>query len=271
LAVFALFLSVAAGCHSRLSRSIGTVDLNTWSLVAVDSVTGDVGVVGASCVPLKHVDAIAALVPDKGGAVIQGLWSLQNRDRVFEWLRAGRAADEILNRIRELPDVDMKQRQYGIVTLRNRVAATATFTGAEALPWSGSRQDENMAVTVQGNVLESEAVATEALAAFKAANKEGLNLLTDRLMRGIEAGSGAGGDRRCNTAAGRQTAASAFILFARSGDPPYVAKDIGSSDAGSPAAPFLALSVTVGRDAGNPILELRKQYDAWRARTPRMR
>src|SRR5438552_992544 len=71
VAVFIFFCCLA-------SCSIGVhVHLSTWSIVAVDPKTGDVGVAGASCVPQTHVDAIAALVPGKGAAAIQAFWDLE--------------------------------------------------------------------------------------------------------------------------------------------------------------------------------------------------
>jgi uncharacterized Ntn-hydrolase superfamily protein len=41
--------------------------LSTWSIVAVDPATGDVGVATATCLDL-HIDALAVLVPGKGAA-----------------------------------------------------------------------------------------------------------------------------------------------------------------------------------------------------------
>jgi hypothetical protein len=83
-------------------------------------------------------------------------------------------------------------------------------------------------------------------------------------MRAVEAGSIAGGDVRCNTASIRQTAATAMIVVARGTDPPYATERIGMSDQGTPTAPWLAISVTVGRGEDNPLLELRRRYDQWR-------
>jgi hypothetical protein len=56
----------------------------------------------------------------------------------------------------------------------------------------------------------------------------------------------------------------AAILVARGGDEPYATEDIGMTDAGTPDAPWLALSVVTERLAENPLLEMRRQYDEWR-------
>ena len=60
-----------------------------------------------------------------------------------------------------------------------------------------------------------------------------------------------------------QTAATAFILVARGGDQPYAAS-MGITDMGTPNAPWLAISVIEPKFGSNPIIELRKRYDAWR-------
>jgi len=36
------------------------------------------------------------------------------------------------------------------------------------------------------------------------------------------------------------------------------------SDQGTPKAPWLAISVTDAKGGDNPLLELRRRYDAWR-------
>jgi uncharacterized Ntn-hydrolase superfamily protein len=261
------WLAVAFGATLTLSCATADrdVDLNTWTVIAVDPSTGDTGIAGASCVPTTHIDAIALLAPGKGAAVVQGLWSLENRNRVFEFLKDGQTAEDIIRNARSLGDRSPGMRQYAAVTLRNGKVEAAAFTGPDTQPWSGSRQDSRMAVSVQGNVLEREAVVEDALAAFKANRPNGQNTIPDRLIRALEAGSAAGGDRRCNNAETKQTAASAFILFARAKESAYTTREFGITDAGTSRAPGLALSVTTPRFGANPLPELRKRYDEWRS------
>ena len=56
-----------------------TLDMTTWSVAAIDPVTGDVGVAAASCVP-SFADALAALVPGKGAAETQAGFDIDNRN-----------------------------------------------------------------------------------------------------------------------------------------------------------------------------------------------
>src|SRR5262245_12352548 len=128
--------------------------LSTWTIVAVDPKTGDVGVAGATCLPSTYADAIAALVPGKGAAAVQAFWDLDNRNKVVALLREGKSADEILHEVTN-PSFDsgFNDRQYGVITMSRGTAKVAAFTGKETFAWSGSEQDISRAVTVQGNIL----------------------------------------------------------------------------------------------------------------------
>jgi uncharacterized Ntn-hydrolase superfamily protein len=251
-----------------------TLTMNTWSVVAVDPKTGDVGVAMASCVPNTLADALAALVPGKGAAATQAAFDVKNRNVVYEALKAGMPAAEIIQRVTS-PAVDtaIGRRQYGVVTMSNGSAQTAGFTGKPMLDgndnpashrWAGVRADASRGVSVQGNTLVSSQTVEHALAAFLWDDPAGFNMLSDRLIRAVEAGSIAGGDMRCISGTLRQTAATSMILVARGGDAPYATEKIGMSDQGTPKAPWLEISVTTEKGGDNPLLELRRRYDRWR-------
>src|SRR5690242_17821294 len=247
------------GCQPRAR-------LNTWTIVAADPVTGDVGVAGASCVPMP-IDAIAALVPGKGAAATQAFFDIDNRNKVYELLRAGQPADEIVKQVTDRGyDRGVNDRQYGVVTIQGGNSKAAAFTGSSAISWAGSEQDVVRAVSVQGNILAGPAVVHDALNAFATNVSSGTNTLPDRLMRALEAGSAAGGDVRCNNSRVRQTAAASFILVARGADSPYAARDLGVTDQGKNTAPWLTLSVSEREFGPNPVTELRKKYEEWRAK-----
>ena len=260
---------VVSGCSSGSSlEQSKTMEMTTWSVVAVDPLSGDVGVASASCVP-SFADALAALVPGKGAAATQASFDIDNRNVVYEAIKEGLNAEQVIARVTD-PSVDQEtdRRQYGVVTLSDGVVHTAGFTapsregtteGTDGIKrWAGVMAHAGMGVTVQGNTLVNEAVVADGLEAF------GFNELSDRLMRALEAGSVAGGDVRCNNETTRQTAAMAFILVARGGDEPYATREIGMSDQGTSTAPWLAISVRGERGGDNPLLELRLKYDQWR-------
>jgi uncharacterized Ntn-hydrolase superfamily protein len=268
----ALLLVALSSCRAAPEYPT-TLDMTTWSVAAIDPVTGDVGVAAASCVP-THADALAALVPGKGAAAIQAGFDIDNRNVVFAALQQGLTAEEIIERVTD-PAVDSmtSRRQYGIVTLHDGAVHTAGFTAPERLGttgepeptrWAGVMGDTRWGVTVQGNTLVDERVVADGLEAFRWEDPTGFNTLADRLMRALEAGSIAGGDVRCNDDNTRQTAALAFIVVARGTDRPYATESIGMTDQDTDAAPWLAISVAVERGDDNPLLELRLRYDRWR-------
>jgi uncharacterized Ntn-hydrolase superfamily protein len=268
----ATFLALAA-CTPELQYPT-QMDLTTWSVVGVDPANGDVGVAVASCVP-SYGDAVAALVPGKGAAATQAAFDVRNRNRVFESIQEGATAEEVILRVTDPAwDSELHRRQYGVVTLHDELVHVAGYTtplrqGTKrqedgSTRFAGVMTDASRGVSAQGNTLESPEVVSAPLDAFRWEDPAGFNWLSDRLMRALEAGSVAGGDVRCNDERVRQTAASAAILVARGGEVPYAAESIGMTDAGTPQAPWLALSVQTERMAENPLLELRRQYDAWR-------
>lgn len=284
----------SADITSECNTSDCSVSLNTWSIVAVEkpqppveepeepeepefgtlegpaiggpeerSTVGDVGIAVASCTPLYYVDGVAALVPKKGAAAIQAEWLPQNRDWVYQRLQQGDSATQIVQAAMAFGNQRASLQQYGVVTIdRNGNVDTAIGTGQNTGVWRGGFEDKAMAVTVQGNQLVSQAVVANALTAFQTDDPQGTNTLADRLMRALEAGSAAGGDRRC----GPQKSASAAILVARATDPPYTtsASKLTYTSMFSANRPWLALSVTKSLYSSDAVARLREYYDAWR-------
>lgn len=244
------------------ATSGGEITLNTWTIVAADPATGEVGIAGASCVPVK-IDAIAALVPGKGVATTQAAFNVTNRDKAFLALSNGATAEEVIDAALDLDD-DEEDRQYGVVTLNEGAVHVAAYTGEDNQVWASTITDTVAAVSVQGNTLVSEAVLQSAYGAFTDRTLGEVHL-ADRLMRALEAGSAAGGDKRCNQQGVEQTAAATFIMVAQPEDEPFTVPSFGLSAIDDPNRPWLALSVNEPVLGKNPIPELRRQYDAWRA------
>ena len=271
--VAVLTVAVAPAC-AQPTPYPSELEMTTWSVVGIDPATGDVGVAVASCVP-RNGDAVAALVPGKGAAATQAGFDVRNRNRVFELIQQGRTAEEVILGVTD-PDWDdqLDRRQYGVVTMHDGLVHVAGYTTPlrqgtvtdddGSTRYAGVMSDASHGVSSQGNTLESAEVVSRPLDAYRWEDPAGFNTLSDRLMRALEAGSAAGGDVRCNNAVVRQTASMAVILVARGGDEPYATESIGMTDAGTPDAPWLALSVRTERMAENPLIELRRQYDAWR-------
>lgn len=265
---------ISGACSTAPELYPRELDMTTWSVVGVDPETGDVGVAVASCVT-RNGDAVAALVPGMGAAATQAGFDVDNRNRVYAAIQEGLTAEEVILRVTD-PEWDdqLERRQYGVVTMHDGLVHVAGYTtplrqgistGDDgSTRYAGVMADASHGVSSQGNTLESSEVVSAPLDAYRWDDPAGFNWLSDRLMRALEAGSAAGGDVRCNSDSVRQTASMAAILVALGGDEPYATESIGMTDAGTADAPWLALSVITDRMAENPLLEMRRQYDAWR-------
>ena len=170
----------------------------TFSIVAFDAATGDLGVAVASKFPC--VGAVVPWARAGVGAVATQSWA--NTDFGPDGLRlmggglpAGPALDAVLE-----PDGDREERQVGFVDPHG---GAATFTGANCMDWAGGRTGDGFAV--QGNILAGEDVVASLADAFARTDGD----LCDRLLAALLAGDAAGGDRR-----GKQSAA---LLVVREG------------------------------------------------------
>ena len=170
----------------------------TFSIVACDPATGDLGVAVASKFP-----AVGAVVPWARagvGAVATQSWA--NTDFGPDGLRlmgGGLPAASALDAVLE-PDDEREERQVGFVDANG---GAASYTGANCMDWAGGTTGD--AFAAQGNILVGDAVVAALAATF--ADTEGD--LCDRLLAALLAGDAAGGDRR-----GKQSAA---LLVVRAG------------------------------------------------------
>lgn len=163
----------------------------TFSIVAVDRETGDLGVAVAS----KFIAAgsIVPWVKVGVGAVATQAWAnVKFGPVVLALLEEGyppkRAVEAVLS-----VDPRREHRQIGVVNAKGEAYA---FTGKECLPYAGHLIGDGY--TVQGNILAGEEVLEAMARAYEATKGE----LVDKLLAALKAGDDAGGDRR-----GKQSAA----------------------------------------------------------------
>lgn len=110
---------------------------------------------------------------------------------------------------------DPEHQQYAVVTIKY-IDRPKTFTGLLTHSFNGALTDAGL--SVQGNTLASETELQAVLDAVQKGRKNSLHI-ADILMMALDAGSIAGGDKRC----GDQKATSAFVMLARPGDrKPYL-------------------------------------------------
>ncbi|MDP3716576.1 MAG: DUF1028 domain-containing protein [Acidobacteriota bacterium] len=170
----------------------------TFSIVAIDPVTGDLGIAVAS-----RYFAVGAVVPwaDAGvGAVAtQAGVNVGYGPRALELLRQGLTAQQVMDRLFQEDTFPGKDgRQIAIVDAKGNVAV---FTGDAANAWRGHVTGKTW--SAQGNILVGRHVVEAMGRAFDQTNDE----LAEKLYAALKAGDEAGGDSR-----GRQ---SASILVVR--------------------------------------------------------
>lgn len=219
----------------------------TYSIVAVDMATGEVGGAGTSCLGGGDVFVIYRGVPDRGVVHAQAQYSASGRERAAQLLSQGQSAADALNAVTALTfDANIAVRQYGIVDIGGRAVG---YTGPGTMPFAADRQGSagSFVYSVQGNILTSAAVLEQAAAAFQA---EGCDL-AQRLLSGLRAGARGGeGDSRCT--GNGIPADSAFLQVER---PAGIEGD------------YLALHVESSGDE-SPLPLLEAQLNQWRSEHP---
>lgn len=164
----------------------------TFSIAAYDSQTESWGVAVASkCLAVGH--AVPWGGAGRGAIATQALANLSYGGDGLALLDQGLSSTEVVAQLVAADEV-AGHRQVGIV---DREGRAANFTGPDCLPWSGGIVDEE--ITVQGNILAGEQVLTQMVAGYR---EDPGAPFKQRLLRALELGEAAGGDRR-----GKQSAA----------------------------------------------------------------
>jgi uncharacterized Ntn-hydrolase superfamily protein len=170
----------------------------TYSIVALDPATGDLGV----AVQSKFL-AVGAVVPwaraDVGAVATQSFANVAYGPDGLAALASGVTAADALQRL-VAADAMREQRQAGIV---DRHGGAATHTGRECFAWAGGRIGSGYAA--QGNILAGASVVDGLADTFTAGGRA----FPELLITCLAAADAAGGDRR-----GRESAA---LLVVRTG------------------------------------------------------
>jgi uncharacterized Ntn-hydrolase superfamily protein len=165
---------------------------STFSIVAADSETGEVGVAVAS-----RFFAVGTVVPHAragvGAVATQSYANTTFGPHGLSLLSHGNSPEKVLE-VMLGNDKERSKRQVGLVSASG---VSATYTGSACNAWAGGRAGPNYAV--QGNILTGQEVV---LAMERAFLSSAGRTLGERLFAAIQAGDAAGGDNR-----GKQSAA----------------------------------------------------------------
>ena len=219
---------------------------DTFSIVAVDTVTGEIGSAGASCVgPIGGVGAfiLSDVIEGIGAIHTQASYLSQNQQNAHNRMLEGLSPQQIIdwlvaNDVQGNPTV----RQYGIVDL-TRNGESAAYTGVNCLDYKNHVTGPGY--SIQGNILLGAIIIDTMHTVYLMTSGEPI---ADRLMKTLEAAKIIGADTRC---APRGTSSqSGFIKVVRIGD--------GNN-------PYLQLVVPDTPVGTDPIDVLRGQFDSWKA------
>jgi uncharacterized Ntn-hydrolase superfamily protein len=217
---------------------------HTYSIVAFDSATGDLGIAVQSKFP--NVGGIVPWARAGVGAVAtQSLGNTDYGEKGLELLAQGATAPEAL-RIVMRGDPRPAQRQVGMVDAHGNAAS---WTGDSTFDWAGGRTGgradgrsggKGQLITgrdyaAQANIMVSDATVRNMAETFERTR----GTLADRLLAALVAGQAGGGDKR-----GMQSAA---LLVVRAG-----AGYLGLNDR------YIDIRVY---DAPDPIRELQRLYE----------
>jgi len=176
---------------------------HTYSIVARDSTTGELGVAVQS-----HYFSVGPIVPwveaGVGAVATQSLVLVDYGPNGLALMRAGRSAHQALDSLTRA-DNARDGRQVAMIDAKGDVAA---FTGDNCIPDAG--QHVGAQYSVQANLMSNPKIWPAMAHAYETAKGD----LTERLMQALEAAEKAGGDIR-----GRQSAAIVVVKATSSGKP----------------------------------------------------
>ncbi|MEO0898201.1 MAG: DUF1028 domain-containing protein [Bacteroidota bacterium] len=171
---------------------------DTFSIVALDTLTGEVGAAGASCVDLfafniPDPDFLAELFPGQGAIASQAFYIPANQQGARVRMNTGDTPEQIIqwlitNDIENNPAI----RQYGIVGYANNEPQAAAYTGLQTDDFKGQIVGRNYAI--QGNILSGREVLDSMEARFLRAEGD----LSCKLMAAMQGANRVGADARCS-------------------------------------------------------------------------
>jgi len=223
---------------------------DTFSIIAVDPETGDIGSAGASCINLNNSNWdqwITDIIPGRGGANSQAYVCIPNvnLENAMDRMSAGDSPQEIidwlmLNDACGSQNFNPEYRQYGIVDFDLAGnPRSAGFTGSLTDDYKEDRQGPTY--SIQGNILLDQSVIDQM--EFNFNNTSGT--LADRLMAALQGANFPGADSRC-LASGTSSRAAYMVV--------YHAED-------TPGEPYLRLVVPAQSPGIEPIDLLQGLYD----------
>src|SRR5687768_1905925 len=238
LAAFAFVVFAAPALAQQHAADGVTIDdagnpqYSTFSLCAIDPVTGQSGAAVTTRVPfvgraVPHVRAGIGAVCTQASTMVE--YGPRGLDLMAKGVEPTAAVAQLL-----ADDQQRESRQLGMIDMKGRAAA---HTGKNNGNWAGSKQGLNY--TVQANIMVGPEVIDAVARTFEATEGTGMEL-AERMILSMEAGQNKGGDRRFGNLQ------SAAIKIADPNDP-------------GRGGDYIALAIEVGEHA-DPVTEMKRIY-----------
>jgi len=231
----------------------GLFSQDTFSIVAIDSITGEIGSAGASCVGSSTsypygAQILSDVIPGIGAIHTQASWHATNQQRAHNWMMQGLSPQQIIDSL-VAHDVGNNPtiRQYGIVDYNGGHPRSAAYTGVNCMDYKNHVAHLNY--SIQGNILMGQEILDSMESRFL--NTGGT--LADRLMAALQGAKVIGADTRCGIH--NTSSQSSFLRMARMNN--------------QPDSLYLDLYMSypynlTGIYPVDPIDSLQTLYDAWK-------
>lgn len=245
-------MKILSALTALLLLTAKSIAQDTFSIVALDTITGEIGSAGASCLDNIQFPGsngaiiISDILPGRGAIHTQSYWNATNQANARLRMEEGLSSEEIVLWLKANDaqgGFGWVNRQYGVVDFDPQGhPRSAALTGSGCLDWKGHKLGANYAI--QGNILLGAEILDSMEARFLAATGP----LSDRLMACLQGANVPGADSRCLQ--NGTSSLSAFVRVAKPGD----TEDSLSLDLNVPSLP-------TGME---PIDSLQRLYDAWK-------
>ena len=206
--IFILLFSLISGI---------TWSQDTFSIVAVDTITGEIGSAGASCIDETQIEGgaliISDVIPGRGAIHTQSYWNSTNQQNAHNRMVEGLSPQEIIDWLATHDSQNNPAvRQYGVVDFdTNGHPRSAGFTGVNCMNYKNHITGPNYAI--QGNILLGQMILDSIEARFL--STEGS--FAEKMMAALQGANVVGADTRCTN--NGTSSLSAFIRIARPEDP----------------------------------------------------
>ena len=190
---------------------------DTFSIVAIDSVTGEIGSAGASCVGSSATyphgaQILSDVIPGIGSIHTQAAWDPTNQQNAHNWMMMGLSPQQIIDSLVAHDAAgNPTTRQYGIADYNGGHPRSAAYTGVNCNNYKNDMA--HLKYSIQGNILMGQQILDSMQTRFLTTQ----GTLADRLMAALQGAKVIGADTRCTI---RNTSSqSSFLRVGKMTDP----------------------------------------------------